>query len=67
MSLEDFPEIPVGRLRSAAYIAEHVCSGLVNPRWVREHCPGVRLSVRKFVFFESEVRAWLRERQSDGR
>lgn len=53
----------IERYVDAATIAERVFSNAVNARWVREHCPGVRLSERKMMFLESRVREWLREKE----
>lgn len=52
------------RLVDASVIVERVFSGAVNERWVRKHCPGVRLSQRKVMFYESKVREWLRKKEA---
>lgn len=51
------------RLVDAATIADRVFGGAVTTRWVRTHCPGVRLSQRKLMFRESTVRQWLAEKE----
>lgn len=51
------------RLVDAATIATRVFGDAVTARWVREHCPGVRLSPRKLMFRESTVRQWLADRE----
>ena len=46
------------------WVAREILRDAVTPRWVRENVPGVRLSPRKIVFLESEVRAWLKQRET---
>lgn len=52
------------RLLEASEIVARVFAGAVSERWVRTHCPGVRLSPRKILFYESKVREWLKAREA---
>lgn len=52
------------RLVDARVIVERLFGGAVTERWVRKHCPGVKLSPRKVMFYESKVREWLRKKEA---
>ena len=54
--------IPEGALVAPAEIAARVFDGNVTARWVLDHVPRrYRHTVgRKVLYFESEVRAWIR-------